>query len=162
MLTPETIQGGQDAVPGYGCKTPPPRLVLPPWFPYWPLTNRASWYEASRFAGYELAGHAWSEQTGTALDRTQNIGRHPSQLGQTLPPGSIIVAAVALQKASRTRQPARHWASDGISRPQQIDPPSTASRHPKGKPLHPQPGGRLPMVAETFSLDKQIPIRARG
>jgi len=39
MLTPETIQGGQDAVPDYGCKMPPTRLVLPPWFPNWPLTN---------------------------------------------------------------------------------------------------------------------------
>jgi hypothetical protein len=36
MLTSATLQGGQGAVPGYGCKTPPTRLVLPPWFPIWP------------------------------------------------------------------------------------------------------------------------------
>ena len=72
VLTPETVQGGQDAVPGYGCNMPPTRLVLPPWFPNWPLTNRASWSGAARSTGYELAGHGRPEQRGTALDRYQN------------------------------------------------------------------------------------------
>jgi len=71
VLTPETVQGGQEAVPGYGCKTPPSRLVLPPWFPNWPLANRALWSGTSRSAGYELADHDWSEQRGTALEWAQ-------------------------------------------------------------------------------------------
>jgi hypothetical protein len=73
MLTPETIQGGQDAVPDYGCKMPPTRLVLPPWFPNWPLTNRASWNGATRSTGYEFAGHDRPEQRGTALAWNQEI-----------------------------------------------------------------------------------------
>ena len=76
MLTSATFQGGQDAAPDCGCKTPPSRLVLPPWFPTWPLTQRASWsgvrLEPSA-AGYELAGHARPEQRGTALDRLSNV-----------------------------------------------------------------------------------------
>jgi len=67
VLTPETVQGGQDAVPDFGCKMPPSRLVLPPWFPNWPLTNRASWCGAACSSGYEFAGHGWPEQRGTAL-----------------------------------------------------------------------------------------------
>ena len=76
MLTSATFQGGQDAAPDCGCKTPPSRLVLPPWFPTWPLTQRASWSGvrlAASAAGYELAGHAWPEQRGTALDRLWNV-----------------------------------------------------------------------------------------
>ena len=76
MLTSATFQGGQDAAPDCGCKTPSSRLVLPPWFPTWPLTQRASWsgvrLEPSA-AGYELAGHARPEQRGTALDRLSNV-----------------------------------------------------------------------------------------
>jgi hypothetical protein len=71
MLTSATVQGGQGAVPGYGCNTPPTRLVLPPWLPIWPprkghhglaLTTSA--------AGYELAGRTRPEQRGAALDRS--------------------------------------------------------------------------------------------
>jgi hypothetical protein len=36
MLTSATVQGRQGAVPGYGLKTPPTRLVLPPWLPTGP------------------------------------------------------------------------------------------------------------------------------
>ncbi len=76
MLTSATFQGGQDAAPDCGCKTPPSRLVLPPWFPTWPLTQRASWSGVRlepNAAGYELAGHARPEQRGTALDRLSNV-----------------------------------------------------------------------------------------
>ncbi len=76
MLTSATFQGGQDAAPDCGCKTPPSRLVLSPWFPTWPLTQRASWSGARlepSAAGYELAGHARPEQRGTALDRLSNV-----------------------------------------------------------------------------------------
>ena len=64
-------------MPGYGLKTPPTRLVLPPWLPTWPLTQRALWSGAwlkPSATGYELAGpRIGLEQRGAALDRLKNV-----------------------------------------------------------------------------------------
>jgi len=69
MLTSAPFQGEQDAVPGYGCKTPPTRLVLLPWFPNWPPTKRASWSGVclTSATGYELAGQLGPSGKGNRL-----------------------------------------------------------------------------------------------
>jgi hypothetical protein len=70
MLTSATVQGGQDAVPDYGCDTPPSRLVLPPWLPIWPQRKGHHGLALpTSAAGYELAGRTRPEQRGAALDR---------------------------------------------------------------------------------------------
>ena len=89
MLTPETNQGGQGAVCYCGCKTPLFRMVLPPWSPNCPSTNKASWYGAFRCStGYEFAGHGWLERRGTALDWTQTVGIDRNAWNEGCPPGS--------------------------------------------------------------------------
>src|SRR5216684_2959156 len=143
MLTPETVQGGQDAVPGYGCNRPPTRLVLPPWFPNWPLTNRASWSGAARSTGYELAGHGRPEQRGTALDWTRNA--------KTVVPTSIksfsrapAAAPPEHRKSPSGREPQHGGRRARASRPRPITGHATAPEHSKGRPpspprpLHPQ------------------------
>ena len=70
MLTSATVQGGQDAVPGYGCNTPPSRLVLPPWLPIRPQRKGHHGLALpTSAAGYELAGRTRPERRGAALDR---------------------------------------------------------------------------------------------
>jgi hypothetical protein len=122
MLTSATFQGGQDAAPDCGCKTPPSRLVLPPWFPTWPLMQRASWsgvrVEPSA-AGYELAGHARPEQRGTALDRLRNAAFEIVGLSQR-----------RTGRPSRRRHPragsaCRQRARDGSSTPRIVDRPTS-------------------------------------
>src|SRR6266436_1807561 len=132
MLTPETVQGGQDAVPGYGCNRPPTRLVLPPWFPNWPLTNRASWSGAARSTGYELAGHGRPEQRGTALDWTRNA--------KTVVPTSIKSFSRLPQRRRQSIENRLQGASGSTelaaraSRPRPITGHATAPEHSKGRP----------------------------
>jgi hypothetical protein len=96
VLTSATVQGGQDAVPGYGCKTPPTRLVLPPLVPHLAPDAKGimvwRWPEPSA-AGYELAGHAWPEQRGTALDRLTNV--------------AVEIIGLSQRRAQLARRPSR-------------------------------------------------------
>jgi hypothetical protein len=80
MLTSATLQGGQVAVPDYGCKTPSSRLVLPPW-----LSNRPGekgimvWRFPMSATGYEFAGRARPEakgsRLGSALHKASRLAR---------------------------------------------------------------------------------------
>jgi hypothetical protein len=110
MLTSATVQGRQGAVPGYGLKTPPTRLVLPPWLPTWPLTQRALWSGAwlkPSATGYELAGpRIGLEQRGTALDRLKNVAVEIIGLSRVEP---------ARPPAPKTR-PASGLAAHGVKR----------------------------------------------
>ena len=76
MLTSATVQGGQGGRAGLWLKNAADKIGPAPWFPTWPLTQRASWSGAGlepSAAGYELAGHDGLEQRGTALDRLKNV-----------------------------------------------------------------------------------------
>ena len=180
MLTSATFQGGQDAAPDCGCKTPPSRLVLPPWFPTWPLTQRASWSGVRlepNAAGYELAGHARPEQRGTALDRLSNVAVEivgMSQRRTGRPRGG-----------SRPRDGSRRPAStswrtsfsecEGPSRTEATSPrpfgPSLTGPHTRNSLIQEldAPDRRSADVAAlhskadaNFPLDNQSPIRVRG
>ena len=175
MLTSATFQGGQDAAPDCGCKTPPSRLVLPPWFPTWPLTQRASWSgrsaRAERAAGYELAGHAWPEQRGTALDRLSN--------------GAVEIVGLSQRRTGRPRDGSRRPAStswrtsfsecEGPSRTEATSPrpsgPSLTGPHTRNSLIQEldAPDRRSADVAAlhskadaNFALDNQSPIQVRG
>ena len=181
MLTSATFQGGQDAAPDCGCKTPPSRLVLSPWFPTWPLTQRASWSgrsaRAERAAGYELAGHAWPEQRGIALDRLSNVAVEIVGLSQR--------RTGRPRGGSRPRDGSRRPAStswrtsfsecEGPSRTEATSPrpsgPSLTGPHTRNSLIQEldAPDRRSADVAAlhskadaNFALDNQSPIRVRG
>ena len=174
MPTSATFQGGQDAAPDCGCKTPPSRLVLPPWFPTWPLTQRASWsgvrLEPSA-AGYELAGHARPEQRGTALDRLSNV--------------AVEIVGLSQRRTGRPRDGSRRPAStswrtsfsecERPSRTEAASPrpsgPSLTGPHTRNSRIQEldAPDRRSADVAAlhskadaNFALDNQSPIRVRG
>ena len=89
MLTPEPNQGGQGAVRYCGCKTPLFRMVLSPWPPNCPSTNKASWSGAfRRSTGYEFAGHGWLKRRGAALDWNQTVEIDQSAWNERRPTGS--------------------------------------------------------------------------
>jgi hypothetical protein len=191
MLTSATFQGGQDAAPDCGCKTPPSRLVLPPWFPTWPLTQRASWSgvrpEPSA-AGYELAGHAWPEQRGTALDRLSTvaveiIGRR-QRTGRPSKRRRPRAGSAGRQRTRDDRRPAStSWTTsgsecEGPSRTKAASPrpsgPSLTGPHTRNFRIQEldaskvAPPGRLgppPLFIRSrmpiLPLDKPDPIRAR-
>jgi hypothetical protein len=159
MLTSATFQGGQDAAPDCGCKTPPSRLVLPPWFPTWPLTQRASWsgvrLEPSA-AGYELAGHIRPEQRGTALDWLSNvaieiIGLSRRRTGRPSRRRRPRAGSACRQRTRDLRRPAStSWRTsfsecEGRSRTEAASPrpsgPSLTGPHTRNS-LHPR--GRRP------------------
>ena len=174
MLTSATFQGGQDAAPDCGCKTPPSRLVLPPWFPTWPLTQRASWSGVRlepNAAGYELAGHARPEQRGTALDRLSNV--------------AVEIVGMSQRRTGRPRDGSRRPAStswrtsfsecEGPSRTEATSPrpfgPSLTGPHTRNSLIQEldAPDRRSADVAAlhskadaNFPLDNQSPIRVRG
>ena len=138
MLTPETIQGGRGAVPHCGCETPLLRLVPPPWFPNWPLRIQGIMVWGFGPAGYEFAGHLWSERRGTALDRNQNVGMETPRLGPRLPPCSTIAAAAASQEVFMTREPVKRRLGR-VARNQHIEARSPQGFR-RGVPLHPHFG----------------------
>jgi len=136
MLTPETIQGGQGAVPCSGCNTPLSRLVLPPWFPNQPLSNRASWSGvcSANATGYEFAGHVWSEQRGTALERIQTVETVSSSPGliMSLRPHQFRLLKMFAGREWRRRG---HQARRARFRHFEAQPPKGLRR---GVPLHPR------------------------
>ena len=119
MLTSATFQGGQDAAPGCGCKTPPSRLVLPPWFLTWPLTQRASWsgvrLEPSA-AGYELV------RPRTALSRGE-----PPWIGCRPSPSKSSALSQPTGRPSKRRRPRAGSASRQRTRDER-QPASTSWR----------------------------------
>ncbi len=117
MLTSATLQGGQDAVPGCGSKTPPSRLVLPPWFPTWPLTQRASWSGARpepSAAGYELVRPCVASSRG-----------EPPWIGCRPSPSKSLASSQRTGGPSKRRRP-RAGSASGQETRDERQPASTS------------------------------------
>src|SRR5271165_6412655 len=170
MLTSATLQGGQNAVPDFGCKTPPSRLVLPPWLPIRPQRKGHHGLALPMSAaGYEFAGRTRPERRGAALDRSCALHASPDVDWNTPrrrdrprlrpvrgPTAARARAVLAVNPASLARAAASRSLTRGLTAPR-----GSGVAHPWASTGQSAPSGRTsaPKPMTTRTRTKSKPIR---